>query len=312
MEKFLIKDCPQFLSGIYKLTFPNGKSYIGLSNNIKRRMKEHLHDMKVKNPKQSLYRAAQKYGLSDFEILERIEPSDREKLCEREKYWIEYYHTYIGWPDSKGYNETPGGDGASCGTDNSSSTLTQKELEEIIQLLISRPDIYIYEIGEQYHVSAEAISNINRGVHYYNSSLSYPLRHSVQYQKGHTLTPTGINHPHSKFSQESLLETIDLIKNSSLTFREIGTKMGVSYAVISQINQGKKYKQENMVYPLRTKKATQSKLSKENLMNLLYDLQYTNLSYAELVRKYGICDSSIRRINSGQCHKQDNLNYPLR
>ena len=28
------------LSGIYKINFPNGKSYIGLSNNIERRINE--------------------------------------------------------------------------------------------------------------------------------------------------------------------------------------------------------------------------------------------------------------------------------
>lgn len=30
--------------GIYQILFPNGKSYIGLSNDIKRRIKEHYLD----------------------------------------------------------------------------------------------------------------------------------------------------------------------------------------------------------------------------------------------------------------------------
>lgn len=34
-------------SGIYKINFPNGKSYIGLSNNIARRLKEHNNEAKI-------------------------------------------------------------------------------------------------------------------------------------------------------------------------------------------------------------------------------------------------------------------------
>ena len=34
---YKIENCPNHLSGIYKINFPNGKCYIGLSNNIKRR-----------------------------------------------------------------------------------------------------------------------------------------------------------------------------------------------------------------------------------------------------------------------------------
>ena len=44
MEKTTIKDCPINLSGIYKIDFPNGKSYIGKAVDIKRRMQEHNTD----------------------------------------------------------------------------------------------------------------------------------------------------------------------------------------------------------------------------------------------------------------------------
>lgn len=40
---FNLTNCPN-IAGIYKINFPNGKCYIGLSNNILRRMKEHEHD----------------------------------------------------------------------------------------------------------------------------------------------------------------------------------------------------------------------------------------------------------------------------
>ena len=62
-------------SGIYKLVFPNGKIYIGLSNNMYRRMLEHNTDFRSNLP---IELAIKKYGkIKEFEILELIEPSNR-------------------------------------------------------------------------------------------------------------------------------------------------------------------------------------------------------------------------------------------
>ena len=53
---FNLLNCP-IVAGIYKINFPNGKSYIGLSNNIPRRIKEHNKDSR----QPVLYAAIQKY-----------------------------------------------------------------------------------------------------------------------------------------------------------------------------------------------------------------------------------------------------------
>ena len=42
--KIKIEDLEDNMMGIYKINYPNGKIYIGLSTNIKRRMKEHNHN----------------------------------------------------------------------------------------------------------------------------------------------------------------------------------------------------------------------------------------------------------------------------
>lgn len=38
-----LDNCP-IVQGVYKINFPNGKSYIGISNNILRRIHEHNND----------------------------------------------------------------------------------------------------------------------------------------------------------------------------------------------------------------------------------------------------------------------------
>ena len=52
-----------------------------------------------------LYRAMRKYGIEHFWI-EKLEDCADEVINEREKYWIEYYHSF-----KDGYNATLGGDG---------------------------------------------------------------------------------------------------------------------------------------------------------------------------------------------------------
>lgn len=79
-----IKELKNGVSGIYKLNFPNGKIYIGLSNDIKRRMYEHNNTNRLKNHYNTpCDLAIQKYGrFEEIEILEYVE--DPSLLSERE------------------------------------------------------------------------------------------------------------------------------------------------------------------------------------------------------------------------------------
>lgn len=93
---------------IYKITNSiNGKSYIGKTCfSIEKRFKEHQKDaFRDRNEKRPLYSAMRKYGIENFTV-EQIEECSDMLSSEREKYWIEYYNTYIN-----GYNATKGGDG---------------------------------------------------------------------------------------------------------------------------------------------------------------------------------------------------------
>lgn len=95
-------------SGIYKWTSPNGKSYIGLSVNLKKRKKEFLKFKIVYTSKGSaIDNARQKYNNESYWQYEILEYCSISQLNEREKYYIEKYNTYYC-----GYNSTFGGDGA--------------------------------------------------------------------------------------------------------------------------------------------------------------------------------------------------------
>lgn len=96
---------------IYKITNNiNGKLYIGKTiYDLKTRFKQHLEKVNDEKIQYPLYRAMRKYGIDNFSI-EEIETIDNEDILnKREKYWINYYDTYI--KNNKGYNCTLGGEG---------------------------------------------------------------------------------------------------------------------------------------------------------------------------------------------------------
>ena len=77
--------------GIYKITSPSKKIYIGQSINVNKRLKEYKYLSNCKTqPK--LYNSLVKYGFSQH-IFEIIEQCSVEELNVRERYWQEFHNT---------------------------------------------------------------------------------------------------------------------------------------------------------------------------------------------------------------------------
>src|SRR5882672_24057 len=90
---------------LYKITFLNGKSYIGItSNTLKRWMILHFHHAK-KGRDCPLHRAIRKYGKKSISVQILLVTGDWSYLCEMEKKAIVAFGTLI----SHGYNLSPGG-----------------------------------------------------------------------------------------------------------------------------------------------------------------------------------------------------------
>ena len=81
-------------TGIYKITNPNGKVYIGQSIDIDKRWNKY----KVKNckPQIRLYNSLNKYGWENH-YKDIIEECDIDELNEREVYWKQHYLDKNGW-----------------------------------------------------------------------------------------------------------------------------------------------------------------------------------------------------------------------
>ncbi len=76
------------MSGIYKITNPKGKIYIGESKNIKKRFQLYKGYFCQKQSK--LYNSLRKYGYINHKF-EIIEYCDINNLPERERYWQDFY-----------------------------------------------------------------------------------------------------------------------------------------------------------------------------------------------------------------------------
>lgn len=114
----------------------NGHMYIGLTNNFKRRLSEHITS--AYNPNYSdydtrIHRAIRKYGIKNFNcsiIEDNIETLESAK--ERESYWIKEYNTF---ENEEHYNLTPGGDIPNAnqvhiGEEHGMAILTEEEVRK--------------------------------------------------------------------------------------------------------------------------------------------------------------------------------------
>tara|TARA_Y100000992_G_scaffold200619_1_gene136714 strand:+ start:194 stop:841 length:648 start_codon:yes stop_codon:yes gene_type:complete len=95
---------------IYKISFPNGKCYIGFTTRtIKERWVEHNKHAKAGNTRR-LYNAVRKYNMVDtFQMIVIDTAETEEELCEKEIAHIEINNSNS--EGRNGYNMNDGGDG---------------------------------------------------------------------------------------------------------------------------------------------------------------------------------------------------------
>lgn len=111
------------IQGIYKITNKlNGKVYIGQSNDIERRLKEHKQKRFI-----PIDMWINMIGVENFDF-EVIESCSSDELDEKEKLYIEKYNSI-----KEGYNFAKGGNNNSKGEGNGRARLTKEDVKIIRQ-----------------------------------------------------------------------------------------------------------------------------------------------------------------------------------
>lgn len=292
-------------SGVYKITFPNNKSYIGISNNIYRRMLEHNTDFRHNLP---IEKAILKYGkITEFEILEEISPNNRNLMREREKYWIKFYKS-----NNKdfGYNISEGGDGADIGSNNHEAKFTEEEIQSIYSDLKEKLTVSIEELANKYGVHMTTMSKINNGQSYYHSNISYPIRA----QKDCKYNVSGLKNSNSYLNEELLNKIIlALAEEQDVPMTKLAERFNISSTIIQNINSGKRYYNNELHYPIRKPKTGAKKLEQNQVEQIIQQIKnFPKKSLAQIGRDFQVSAKTISGINNGIIYKQENEKYPIR
>lgn len=163
-------------TGIYKITNPKGRIYIGQSKNIDERITRYKKLQCCKH-QLFLYRSFLKYGVNNhsFEIILRGDFS-KTQLNQLEKEYIKEFNSFNGWKNG-GLNLTTGGDSYEFHQtvkDKMSETrkrkikegqlnskLTIEQVKEIKELLLNKTKQV--DIANKFNVSKNLITEIKKG-----------------------------------------------------------------------------------------------------------------------------------------------------
>lgn len=212
----------------------NGKKYVGQTNNIKRRYKQHKEDSFTNyndaRYNQAIHCAIRKHGLDnfDFEILEVLENKTSEEVNERETYWIREKSSLA----PNGYNLKAIGE---ANRGRNSSSLSDADKNEIRRRLREKESIR--EIAEDYLLSYSYVSQINTGERLFSESENYPLQSN-------------------RTEVYLYLKIIELLKDTMLSMNKIAETLGVSKDTVQRVNKGQQVAVKNLYddFPIRKQK----------------------------------------------------------
>lgn len=148
--------------------------------------------------------------------------------------------------------------------------------------------------------------------------------------KGYNLTPGGdgmafgCNNLQAKLNEQQIQEVYFRLKNELNTYiYQIAADYNLSPEAMSEINNGKRYYNEFLNYPLRNihwmpipecgiKNANATIQSEEEYANLVNDLKHSQLTFEQIEKKYNICYATLSKINQGHTYYHENIKYPIR
>lgn len=264
---------------IYKYTnLINGMVYIGQTKQTLQQ-RDYKHQIQL-NDNTYFHRALKKYGRENFslELVEENIPFD--KLDEKEKFYIDFFDSF--YTTGKGYNLTQGGQWGS-GTQK----LTFSQVKKIRELILNT-QMTLQEIANKYNVTIYCISDINRGKSFHDDTIKYPLRPSPQ---------------KSEIDDNKINIILDMIINTSMTWKEIALATNANEYTIGAINNGKNsWCPSDLKYPLRKpnqKNTFNNKINEQIVKQICYELCFTNITIENIGKEFGIAKNTVSDISRG-------------
>lgn len=153
----------------------------------------------------------------------------------------------------------------------------------------------------------------------YNEMERYYIKElKALYPNGYNLTEGGDEPPHcygedhhnSKYSQKMIDNIINDLLSKKYTQKQIEEKYKVNQQLVTSINRGITHRREGLDYPII--KTSKYHCDEKVFEEIVYLLKYSTCTCAEIGAYFGFSTSTIKAINSGRNHHDDNIVYPIR
>ncbi len=207
----------------------NNKLYVGQTNNLKRRIKNHRCDTKTHKYNSLLHAAIRKYGWNNFKVIEIEQWETLADINEAEKFWIEFFRTNINkFGLDYGYNLTEGGEGVP-GRKPSVKTiesLRQRSIGNNWGSKVVHTDEFKAQIGKRYK----------------GKKLSDEHKKKVSITRKEKGIAKGSKNPSAKLN-ENIVAQIRYEYSTGISSRALGRKYSVSKTTILRIVNNKNWKQ---------------------------------------------------------------------
>lgn len=293
------------ICGIYKITnLINGKFYIGSSNDIHRRWKEHINELNRNvHCNKYLQKSYNKYGIENFEFT-IIEVCSEDEQIIREQYWIDITNCYdknIGYNLSKSASKVVLERDmfeernkkiaiTQIGENNSFCKHTEQEIKKVIEDIMN-PNLSWQQIMKRNNIKKGTIQAIITG-HNWNhltKDLVFPKRNTV-----------------CKLTEEDVKEIIELLLKG---YRDeyVAERFNVSKITISNIRLYKTWKHLtknidfNKINNNKQKGGINQKLPLDIVISIKKDIN-NNIRNIDIAEKYHISPSVVSSIKTGRSY----------
>ena len=264
----------------------NHKNYIGQTNNLERRIREHRSvsfNPHAGNYHDYFHQALRKHGEAAFEIEILWQGENtQEELDALEKHYIQQYHSHVS---ENGYNLTYGG--------KQYKKLSQySKNAEDIKAEIKKGTPYS-EITKMFNCSASFISSINHGLRFFDPEETYPLNR-YKYFNADDIYP----------------QMVAMLLDPRYRFKDIAAQLNCSPETVKAFNAGRLHKHQywDKEYPIRDRYFC----NRPQWFQALECLQDLSLSKEAIMKKCHVGERVLNKINRGEVLHQDDIDYPIR
>lgn len=145
----------------------------------------------------------------------------------------------------------------------------------------------------------------------------YWIKYYNTYFNGYNQSTGGKNPVKPIYDDKEILNVIDLLKNTNLSYQQISEITGFSLTHIYNINTGKRRPLKNINYPIRSSKTKGMrglKFSQDECKIIHEEILKNDKNLSELGRMFNCSANTISDIVNGktQAYRLDGYTYPLR